>query len=102
MGSFRLQPEAESDLDDIWRYYYDETGTDALANRIIDAITDRFYLLAQHPRIGRRRDDLRVGLRGFPVEGYLILYRLLDDDEPLVLIMHVLHGSRDIAGLLGR
>ena len=69
------------------------------ADRFIDSITDRFFLLASHPNIGRARDkDLRPGLRSFPVGEYVIIYRVEDDD---VLILRVLRGSRDIAALFG-
>jgi len=33
------------------------------------------------------------GLRGFPVEKYLIFYRLVKED---IVIVRVLHGSRNI------
>ncbi len=37
-------------------------------------------------------------MRSFPVGEYLILYRV---DEPYVLILHVVRGSRDIEALFG-
>ena len=92
----RLSPEAEFDLDSIWLYVAGESGSIENADRIIDTLTDRFWLLAQHPHIGRHRDDLRSGLRSFPVGDYAILYRIDDED---VLILHVLHGARDIPKL---
>jgi toxin ParE1/3/4 len=55
-------------------------------------------MLARHPHIGRRRDDLRPNLRSFPVGDYVIFYQTEGSD---VLILHVLHGRRDIAALLG-
>ena len=95
---FRLLPEAAAELDDIWLYVARESGSIEIANRLIDTITDRFWLLAQHPQIGRRRDgDLWRGLRSFPVGEYVIIYRIEDDDA---LILHVMRGSRDIEGLL--
>jgi toxin ParE1/3/4 len=98
MSGFRLLPEAESDLDDIWLYVARHSSNTDIANRLIDTITERFWLLAQHPQIGRRRDhDLRPGLRSFPVGEYVIIYRLEGEDA---LILHVMRGSRDIAGLL--
>jgi toxin ParE1/3/4 len=95
---FRLLPEAEAELDDIWLYIARESGSIEIANRLIDAITERFWLLAQYPQIGRRRDhDLRPGMRSFPVGEYVITYRVEGDD---VLILHVMRGSRDIEGIL--
>jgi toxin ParE1/3/4 len=70
-------PSADSDLDD----------------RLIESIAERFYLLSGNPHIGRSRDDLRPGLRSFPVLQHVIIYRIEDGD---VVILHVFHGSRDI------
>jgi hypothetical protein len=53
---------------------------------------------ACHPHIGRHRDeDLRPGLRSFPVGEYVIIYRVEQKD---VLILHVFRGSRGIEALL--
>jgi toxin ParE1/3/4 len=94
----RLALEAEAELDDIWYYVAKESGSIDIADRLVDSITERFYLLARHPHIGRRRDeDLRPGLRSFPVGEYVIIYRVEEDE---VLILHVYRGSRDIEALL--
>ena len=100
MGEFRVSPEAEADLDGIWLYVARESGSIDVASRVVDAITDRFWVLAQNPYLGRRRDeDLRPGLRTFVAGDYVIVHRLEDDD--VVLILHVVHGSRDIGALYG-
>src|SRR3990172_9070533 len=94
----RLAPEAEAELDGIWYYVAKESGSIEIADRLIDSLTDRFFLLASHPYVGRRRDDdLRPGLRSFPVGEYIIIYRIEDED---VLILHVVRGSRNITALL--
>jgi len=64
---------------------------------VVDTITRRFHLLATYPRIGRERSDLRPGLRSFPVDAYVIFYRIEGED---VFILHVLDGRRDIPALL--
>jgi toxin ParE1/3/4 len=93
----RRAPHADSDLDEIWYYVASKSGSLDIADRLVDSITDRFFLLASHPNIGRARDeDLRLGLRSFPVGEYVIIYRVEEDD---VLILRVLRGSRDISGL---
>jgi toxin ParE1/3/4 len=92
----RLSPEAEGDLDDLW-YFVASHSSIETADRLIDVITTRLFLLGTHPRAGRGRDDIRVGLRSFPVGEYVILYRL---DGSNVLILRVVHGSRDLKGLL--
>jgi hypothetical protein len=38
-----------------------------IADRLIDSVSARFYLLACHPHVGRRRDeDLRLVCGAFP------------------------------------
>jgi toxin ParE1/3/4 len=68
-----------------------------IANGLIESITSRFLILGGHPNIGRVRDeDLRPGLRSFPVGEYLIIYRIQDDD---VIILRVVRGSRNLVAL---
>jgi plasmid stabilization system protein ParE len=45
----RVAPEAEAELDNIWYYVATESGSTGVADRLIDSITERFYLLASHP-----------------------------------------------------
>ena len=93
----RLSRQAEADLDDIWLYVATRSGSLDIADRFIDSITERFYLLSLSPHIGRRRDhDLRPSLRTFPVGEYIIIYRTYGED---VLILHVTRGSRNIQAL---
>lgn len=92
-----LAPEAEADLDEIWHYIATESDSIEMADRIVDSLTDRFFLLATHPHIGRRRDeDLLPALRSFPVGEYVVIYRVHAED---VLILRVIRGSRDIEAL---
>jgi toxin ParE1/3/4 len=96
MGHVRTQ-EADSDLDDIWNYTASKSASVEIADRLVESITSRFLILAAHPHIGRVRDeDLRPGLRSFPVGDYLIIYRIQDDD---VVILRVVRGSRNVVVL---
>jgi toxin ParE1/3/4 len=95
----RLTAQAEADLDQIWNYIVKESGNIEIARRQIASITDRFYLLANHPHLGRARDtDLGSGRRSFPIDRYVIIYRVENES---VLILRVVHGSRDIEALFG-
>jgi toxin ParE1/3/4 len=93
----RLSSEAEAELDDIWWYIAQDSGSTDTARNVIASITQRFDLLTRYPRLGRRRDDLRPGLRSYPAGNYLILYRIEERDA---LIIHVFHGRRDIEALI--
>jgi plasmid stabilization system protein ParE len=100
MSEFRLSPEAEAELDGIWIHLAHESGSADVATRVVESITERFWLLARYPYMGRRRDDdLRAGLRSFTADDYIIIHRIVEDE--VVLILHVVHGSRDILALFG-
>jgi len=86
MSEFRLAPEAEAELDDIWLYFARESGDIDIATRVVEKIIEHFWLLAQYPYLGRSRDkDLRPGLRSFAVDDYLIIHRIVEDDVVLIL-----------------
>jgi antitoxin ParD1/3/4/toxin ParE1/3/4 len=100
MSEFRLSPEAESELDSIWIHIARESGSTDIATRVVEGIAERFWLLARYPYVGRRRDDdLRTGLRTLAADDYIIVHRIVEED--VVLILHVVHGSRDLVALLG-
>ncbi len=94
---FVLTAEAEADLDDIWFYTAGHSGSD-VGSRLVDTLLDHFWLLTRYPHIGRSREnDLRLGLRSFPVGEYVVFYPLQEQD---VLILRVVHGRRDLGALL--
>lgn len=73
LRDFRVGPQAESDLDEIWYFLATQSDSVDVTEGVIDSATARFGLLATHPYIGRRRDqDLRPGVRTFTVGDYVI------------------------------
>ena len=70
----RLSSQAEAELDEIWYYLATGSGNLETADCFIELLTSRFYLLANHPYLGRRRDaELRKGIRSLAVGRYLLL-----------------------------
>jgi toxin ParE1/3/4 len=74
-----------------------ESGSVETARAVVASVTERFYLLATYPRVGRARDNLQPGLRSFTAGNYVILYKIEGED---VVILHIVHGRRDIEALL--
>jgi toxin ParE1/3/4 len=95
--AYRLSEDAEADLDEIWLHIVEEGGAPTIAQRLVGSITVRFDTLSDHPRVGRRRDELRPGTRSHIAGDYLIFYRIVEDDD--VLVLRVLHGRRDIEAM---
>jgi toxin ParE1/3/4 len=91
--AFRLAPQARADLDEIWDYVFSESGSEAIADRLLDSIADRFDFLNDWPNAGRQRDELSRGYRSHAAGDYVIFYRVAQDD---LVVQRVLHGRRDI------
>ena len=66
MLHYRITDEARADLDAIWLYVAERGGIET-ADRFIDAIIERFPLLASTPAMGFAREDFAPGLHSFPV-----------------------------------
>ena len=93
----RISPQAEDDLDSIWYYVATESASVEIADRLVDSLTSRFLLLAQHPFVGRSRtQDFGPGLRSLAVSEYVIIYTI---DEDNVQILRVVHGRRDLESI---
>jgi len=90
-----VSPEAKHDLAKIEAYIGADNPVAAV--NFLKKLTDDFARLTLNPRIGRRRDYLRAGLRGITKGDYLILYWQKNKD--LIEIVRVLHSFRDIEAL---
>ena len=85
---------AAEDLIDIWLYV---AGDDPLAaDALLDRLGHACDLLAEHPEMGRDRQELARGLRSHPVGRYVILYRSRPEG---IEVARVLSGYRDIDAL---
>jgi len=91
MASYRVSQDAERDLEEIF-VYWAERANFATADRLIDAIVNRFWLLGEYPDSGRPSDEIARGVKCFPAGKYLIYYRASREG---VDILHVFHGARD-------
>lgn len=65
-----------------------------IADKVTDRLDDAVAILADYPELGPGRTDLGKGIRFFPVENWIIFYRV----EPgWIEIIRILHAARDIA-----
>jgi toxin ParE1/3/4 len=88
---FRVSGEAERDLDEIYLYWAERAGA-KIADRLIDGIVDRFWLLGEHPDAGRSAEEIAAAVKCFPAGKYLVYYRKTRRGTE---ILHVFHGARE-------
>jgi toxin ParE1/3/4 len=86
---YRVPDDAEQDLDEIFLYWATRASLEA-ADRVVDRITERFWLFGQHTDAGRPA-GIAAGVKCFPVGKYLIYYRKTCHGKD---ILHTFHGAR--------
>lgn len=98
MADYFVTEAAADDLQRIDDYILLNDGASA-AERVSSALEEAFDRLAERPLIGHRRTDLITRpYRFWSTMGFLIVY---DADARPIQIIRVLHGRRDLTGILG-
>jgi plasmid stabilization system protein ParE len=87
-------PRAEADLIDIWLYVAEDQPINA--DRLLDRLNDAALLIADTPEMGVDRSVFSTDLKSFPVDNYIVFYRVKPDVLELV---RVLSSSRDISSV---
>ena len=94
MAKYHLTNRAVDDLAHIWNYTFEE-WSEQQADKYYNLLVASCQEVATSPNLlGKRYDDIRVGLRGFKVGKHILFYRLLDDGD--VEILRILHEKMDI------
>ncbi|WP_375382703.1 type II toxin-antitoxin system RelE/ParE family toxin [uncultured Sphingomonas sp.] len=91
----RRLPRAIRDVDDIWLHI--AADDPAAATRLVERLATGVARLSDFPESGPARPEIGTGARSLVVGGYLVLYRV---NGECVDIVRVIHGAREIAGLL--
>lgn len=91
-------PEAQAELLKLYNDIADEFGADR-ARGYTDLIIAQCLSLANFPERGKRRDDLRSGLRTLPFRRRVTI--AFHITATTVTIDHILYGGRDLNTLFG-
>jgi toxin ParE1/3/4 len=94
MRKFRVsfRPQAEADLFGLYRYIAEQAGHEIAAG-YIDRIEAACLALETFPERGKRRDDIRPGVRIMGFERRVtILFRVAKAE---VMILRALYGGQD-------
>lgn len=94
MTQYIISPEAIEDMKAIVDYL--ATRNIAAGEKFLEQFEKKCRYLVQFPKIGRTYQDIRPYLRGLPLDGYIIFYRLRENSTE---IMRVVKGDRDLEAL---
>jgi toxin ParE1/3/4 len=89
-----ISPEASRDLSEIIDYFTNR-NIDA-GERFVDEVEKKCKYLANFPNMGRSYENIKVDLRGVPLDGYVILYRVINGG---IEIVRVVSGYRNLESL---
>jgi toxin ParE1/3/4 len=95
MNRLAFTPLAEADLNQILDYIAEHRPLTAIA--VIGRIREKCELLATQPLIGQRRPEFPGDYRSFPVERWVIFYRVPGDT---VEVHRIVDGARDLDSLI--
>jgi toxin ParE1/3/4 len=87
-----ISEQAARDLEDIFDYTEEEFGLNKAVS-YVSTFDDIFQNLADNPKLGRKRGEIKKGLRSHLKENHIIFYRLI---KTHIRIVRILHGSRDL------
>lgn len=90
MSRYTIAPEAISDLDELSNYFLRDVEAGELW---FEAFNQKCLQLVQFPFMGRSYAHIRSDLRGLPLEGFIIFYRVQDTR---IEIMRVVSGRRNL------
>ncbi|MDZ8024766.1 MAG: type II toxin-antitoxin system RelE/ParE family toxin [Nostoc sp. DedQUE01] len=89
-----LQKQVRQDISEIIDYFV--TKNINAGESFVEKFDKKCRYLATLPNVGRSYENIKVNLRGVPLYGYIILYRVIDNG---IEIVRVVSGYRNIESL---
>ena len=96
-GQYKIRKKAKEDLQKIWLYTLDHWGVKQ-ADDYIRLIIKKFEWLAENPKAGQARYEIKPGYFCIPIGSHLIFY-ILTEQQPDII--SVVHQKSDIAHWIG-
>ena len=94
MSYYLISPAASQDLDEISDHFL-RRNIDA-GEQFVNRFEQKCQNLVKFPNMGRSYAEIEPTLRGVPLDGYVILYRVIDEG---VEIVRVVSGYRNLESL---
>lgn len=97
MANYFLTKKALEDLTGIWDYSYD-LWSEKHADRYYELLLESFMKICENPGIGRKYEQISLGILGFKVGKHIIFYQVLSSAD--IEIIRILHGRMDLKSRL--
>lgn len=94
MSNCFLSRQASQDLDTIADYYL--TRNIEAGENLFQEFTRKCENLVRFPSLGRSYGHIRPGMRGIPLDSYIIFYQIVNDG---VEVLRVVGGRQDLEEL---
>ena len=94
MSNYIISPSATKDLNQIADYFL--TRNLEAGEKLFRDFNKKCQNLANFPKMGRSYAYIRPSLRGLPLDGYIIIYQVIDDG---IKILRVVSGRQDLESL---
>lgn len=94
MSRYIVSPSASRDLNGIANYFL--TRNIEAGEKIFREFNKKCQNLTKFPSMGRSYAHIKPSLRGLPLDGYIIIYRIVDDG---IEILRVADGRQDLVSL---
>lgn len=98
MSAYRFSNKAVADLSGIWNYTCDK-WSEKQADRYYAMLLQVCKKIAGKPTIGKKYDEVYIGLLGYKASQHIIFYRVVAVKE--IEIVRILHSRMDIANRIG-
>ncbi|HBR00671.1 MULTISPECIES: type II toxin-antitoxin system RelE/ParE family toxin [unclassified Roseofilum] len=95
MSRLRIAARASRDLEEISNYFLAKSVE--AGDRFVEGFHRKCQQLVDFPYSGRSYARMKSGLRGTPLMGYIIFYRVMEDS---IEIVRVISGYRNLSDSL--
>ena len=94
MKKFIIAPTASQDLNKIADYFLTVNVT--AGEKLFQLFNQKIKQLTHFPLMGRSYNHIKPSLRGLPLKGYIIFYRVSDEQ---IEILRIVNGHQNLSDL---
>ncbi len=93
MAKYHLTNKAVEDLSNTWNYTYENWGEEQ-ADKYYTVLLNFCETLAGHPSVGKKYDEVTLGILGCKVNQHVIFYKATAAKE--IEVIRILHSRMDL------